>query len=1510
MGDYSEPGRTGYYVNGAGVLMHKYSPKNMSSTQTWKVRHRVVVPGRHRQSVMQLAHDNISSGHVGAAKTLAKVKNQFIWPAMSRDIKRYCASCPICQRLGKGVKVFKAPLKPLPVISQPFQFVATDFVGPLPKTSSGKRYLLLDISDEDISDEYISDEDGSDKDSSDKDSSDKDISDNDISDNDISDEDISDEDISDNDISDNDISDKDISDEDSSDKDSSDEDGSDKDSSDEDSSDKDISDNDISDEDISDEDISDNDISDNDISDKDISDEDISDEDISDNDISDNDISDKDISDEDSSDNDISDNDISDKDISDEDSSDNISDKDISDEDSSDNDISDNDISDKDISDEDSSDNDISDNDISDEDISDEDISDNDISDNDISDKDISDEDSSDKDISDEDGSDKDSSDKDSSDKDISDNDISDNDISDKDISDEDSSDKDISDEDGSDKDSSDEDSSDKDISDEDSSDEDISDEDSSDEDISDEDISDKDGSDKDSSDKDSSDKDISDKDISDKDISDEDISDKDISDEDISDEDISDEDSCDEDISDEDISDEDSSDEDISDEDSSDEDSSDEDISDEDISDEDISDEYSSDEDSSDKDISDEDSSDEDSSDEDISDEDISDEDISDEYSSDEDISDNDISDEDSCDEDISDEDISDEDSSDEDISDEDSSDEDSSDEDISDEDISDEDISDEYSSDEDSSDKDISDKDISDEDISDEDSSDEDSSDKDISDKDSSDEDISDEDISDEDSGLSLAVEGPSKAEITCTDNKDGTCSVSYLPTAPGDYSLVVMFDDKHISGSPFTARITGDKSLRTSQLNMGGCQDIALQVLENDLSQLSATITSPSGHEEPCLLKRLPSGHIGVSFTPKAVGEHLVNVKKNGCHVTNSPFKVMVGASEIGDAAKVKVAGPGLQEGKTFEMSYFTVDTRDAGYGGLSLAIEGPSKVDINCEDLEDGTCRISYCPMEPGNYIVSIKFADEHVPGAHPFSVKVTGEGRMRQMVTRRQREPSVASVGSMCDVTLKIPEIDKADLSAEVTSPSGHVQPAEIKDGGGGTYNVRFVPVETGPHSVSVKYRDRHVTGSPFQFTVGPLGEGGPHKVRAGGPGLEHVETGIPAEFSIWTREAGAGGLSIAVEGPSKADISFEDRMDGSCGVSYVVEEPGDYEVSVKFNDDHIPESPFLVPAIACSDDARLLTVTSLQESGLKVNYPASFAVHLNGAKGLIDAKVHAPSGAIEECHVSELEHDKYAVRFIPRENGEHTLAVKFNGSHIPGSPFRVRVGEPGHSGDPGQVLAYGLGLEGGTTGATAEFTVDTSRTGPGTLSVTIDGPSKVKMDCVEVPEGYRITYVPMAPGSYLISIKFGGPYHIVGSPFKAKVTGTRLAGGHSLHEMSSMLVDTVTRSTNAGLSSAPCPVGPRFSSDASKVVSRGPGLARAFSGQKNNFTVDCSNAGTNMLLVGVHGPHTPCEEVYVKHTGNRHYSVTYTVKERGDYVMIVKWGDDHVPGSPFHVTVP
>lgn len=74
-------------------------------------------------------------------------------------------------------------------------------------------------------------------------------------------------------------------------------------------------------------------------------------------------------------------------------------------------------------------------------------------------------------------------------------------------------------------------------------------------------------------------------------------------------------------------------------------------------------------------------------------------------------------------------------------------------------------------------------------------------------------------------------------------------------------------------------------------------------------------------------------------------------------------------------------------------------------------------------------------------------------------------------------------------------------------------------------------------------------------------------------------------------------------------------------------------------------------------------------------------------------------------------------------------------------------------------------------------GVSSEFIVNTQNAGSGALSVAIDGPSKVQLDCRECPEGHVVTYTPMAPGNYLIAIKYGGPQHIVGSPFKAKVTG-------------------------------------------------------------------------------------------------------------------------------------
>lgn len=58
-----------------------------------------------------------------------------------------------------------------------------------------------------------------------------------------------------------------------------------------------------------------------------------------------------------------------------------------------------------------------------------------------------------------------------------------------------------------------------------------------------------------------------------------------------------------------------------------------------------------------------------------------------------------------------------------------------------------------------------------------------------------------------------LGVTVEGPSEAKIECSDNGDGTCGVTYVTDEPGVYTVNVLYQDKHIPGSPFKPQVVPD-------------------------------------------------------------------------------------------------------------------------------------------------------------------------------------------------------------------------------------------------------------------------------------------------------------------------------------------------------------------------------------------------------------------------------------------------------------------------------------------------------------------------------------------------------------------------------------------------------------------------------------------------------------------------------------------------------------------------
>lgn len=49
----------------------------------------------------------------------------------------------------------------------------------------------------------------------------------------------------------------------------------------------------------------------------------------------------------------------------------------------------------------------------------------------------------------------------------------------------------------------------------------------------------------------------------------------------------------------------------------------------------------------------------------------------------------------------------------------------------------------------------------------------------------------------------GLGLTIEGASEAKMFCKDNKDGSCSVEYVPFTPGDYDVNITYGGQPIPG-----------------------------------------------------------------------------------------------------------------------------------------------------------------------------------------------------------------------------------------------------------------------------------------------------------------------------------------------------------------------------------------------------------------------------------------------------------------------------------------------------------------------------------------------------------------------------------------------------------------------------------------------------------------------------------------------------------------------------------
>lgn len=167
-----------------------------------------------------------------------------------------------------------------------------------------------------------------------------------------------------------------------------------------------------------------------------------------------------------------------------------------------------------------------------------------------------------------------------------------------------------------------------------------------------------------------------------------------------------------------------------------------------------------------------------------------------------------------------------------------------------------------------------------------------------------------------------MGLTVEGPCEAKIECQDNGDGSCSVSYLPTEPGEYAINILFADQHIPGSPFKATVqsvfdptkvtASGPGLEHGKANESG--SFTVDCSKAGEAELTIEIISDSGAKAEVHLQNNDDGTYSITYTPQSHGMYTITIKYGGHTVPRFPTRLQVDPAV--DTSAVSVYGPGVE------------------------------------------------------------------------------------------------------------------------------------------------------------------------------------------------------------------------------------------------------------------------------------------------------------------------------------------------------------------------------------------------------------------------------------------------------------------------------------------------------------------------------------------------------------------------------------------------------------------
>uniref|UniRef100_A0A0M3IJ88 Filamin-A n=1 Tax=Ascaris lumbricoides TaxID=6252 RepID=A0A0M3IJ88_ASCLU len=509
-----------------------------------------------------------------------------------------------------------------------------------------------------------------------------------------------------------------------------------------------------------------------------------------------------------------------------------------------------------------------------------------------------------------------------------------------------------------------------------------------------------------------------------------------------------------------------------------------------------------------------------------------------------------------------------------------------------------------------------------------------------------------------------------------VRCYKQQDDSYWVEFTPEHIGGHKIDITFADISVAGSPFRCEVVDPKK-------------VFIKGISEPLTvRQAANLVGPKKIKVRHTANKRADGTTEIVFTPNEVGRYTIDVEFNNRAIGGSPFDV-----EVLDPLKVVVNDEAADDNGVIHLAVqqrniIDVDATAALSGKLRAEVrdwDGKLVVGSEVESLAYGKYRVTFNPPAPGKYNIYLYWSEIAVQSAYPLhaiaDAQQSSTSRSVPIATKTgERSLDEEEMSDHLRVVLRGEGLTQGRVSCSLIGQKADV-PVRLTHLGNNVYKAVYTPLISGTYELQVVWDGRHVRGSPFRVQV---------ESHASAAELIHVDTntlkiGIindDVKTLIDTRRAGPGQLSAQCMGPSKlAYCELYDHRDGTYTLSVRPSEVGKHTLVVKYSDEHVPGSPFVINVSHPPDASKVRVFGPGIEHGILSTFKSNFIVETKGAgAGQLTVRVRGPKRAFNvEMQREKKQERTIHCKYEPREPGDYQVEVKWHGEHVPGSPFLVMI---------------------------------------------------------------------------------------------------------------------------------------------------------------------------------------------------------------------------------------